>query len=42
MDSRNSVVRDQVVGVAVQHLNEVREASKDAALNAQKNYWRRR
>ena len=36
MDSRNSVVRDQVVGVAVQHLNEVREASKEAALNAQK------
>lgn len=35
MASRNSVVRDQIVGVAVQHLNEVREASKDAALNAQ-------
>ncbi|EKO3892082.1 hypothetical protein P0F32_003254 [Vibrio metschnikovii] len=35
MDFRNSIVRDQVVGVAVQHLNEVREASKDAALNAQ-------
>lgn len=35
MDSKSSVVRDQIVGVAVQHLNEVREASKKAALNAQ-------
>lgn len=35
MASRNSVVRDQIIGVAVQHLNEVRDASKDAALNAQ-------
>lgn len=35
MDSRNSIVRDQIVGVAVQHLNEVREASKEAALSFQ-------
>lgn len=35
MASRISVVRDQIVGVAVQHLNEVREASKEAALNTQ-------
>ncbi|GGW25592.1 hypothetical protein [Vreelandella hamiltonii] len=35
MGSKSSVVRDQIVGVAVQHLNEVREASKEAALNAQ-------
>lgn len=35
MDSKSSVVRDQIVGVAVKHLNEVRESSKEAALNAQ-------
>jgi len=35
MDSRKSIVRDQIVGVAVQHLNEVRDASKHLALDAQ-------
>jgi len=35
MDSKNSIVRDQIFGVTVQHLNAVRESSKEAALNAQ-------
>lgn len=35
MDSRSSVVRDQVVGGVVQHLNDVRDASKHLALDEQ-------
>ncbi|NYT66799.1 hypothetical protein H0A58_12590 [Alcaligenaceae bacterium] len=35
MNARSGVVRDQIVGVAVQHLNDMREASKIATLNAQ-------
>ncbi|OZY86046.1 hypothetical protein CBP51_03170 [Cellvibrio mixtus] len=35
MDSKNSVVTDQIVGMAVQHLNEAREATMQSALQAQ-------
>lgn len=35
MDSKSSVVSDQVIGMAVQHLNDAREATMQSALQAQ-------